>query len=388
MSEKGSSRLKKKRLIIISAAALVSALVITTLIFTTCLSSRGAVVMTYGNTTITEPMFKYWMSTYKANYITYYNDVSDTVSFWDGIMEDGKTGEEYLNSKIIENIKMNAVAAEIFRQSGLKISAETSETVNKKIKDLINDYGEGSEKTLNSLLAQYGVNTDILREIYLTEMMCSQLYSYMYGTNGAQKVSDSDIDDYFNENYIRVKWIQINTVYKLVVDEDGNYVYEGENGKYKTEKLTEKEKAEKLKDVSEVSDSLEDGVDFDTLFTQYSDSKDNADGYYFHKSKWSEFFRDVIPEMKKAAINLEVGKWDIVSTEDYGYFFIFREELAEKAYSDAENEGAFEYFTEFNDMVKEELFNKYIYNYVGSVVTNDEIISKYSVRNISANYYY
>ena len=74
-----------------------------------CASSPA--VMTYEKDKITSNMYRYWLSTYKGTFMQTYTDMSDTDAFWDSILYDDVTAEQYLNNAVIDNVKRMLVCS-------------------------------------------------------------------------------------------------------------------------------------------------------------------------------------------------------------------------------------------------------------------------------------
>ncbi|MBE6632507.1 MAG: hypothetical protein E7623_07395, partial [Ruminococcaceae bacterium] len=140
------------------------ALVLTVAFLVSCSDKKKNAVMVYGDVYITEEMFSYWMSYYKTNLLRNYNSSLDTDEFWDGEMEDGQTVEKMTSEWAHDYIKSILVGMYHFDKNGLSISDELYSLIDQDIREKISSYGTKAE--LNTFLSTYGINTDILKEIY------------------------------------------------------------------------------------------------------------------------------------------------------------------------------------------------------------------------------
>ena len=73
-----------------------------------CLTGCGVqenVVMTYGESVITENVFRYYLSYYKNIYLKTYTDMKDSADYYKTVLPDGRTAEEYLLSYDLTGIE-------------------------------------------------------------------------------------------------------------------------------------------------------------------------------------------------------------------------------------------------------------------------------------------
>ena len=100
------------------------------------------------------------------------------------------------------------------------------------MQELINTDGEGSKTKLNSVLSAYGVNYDLLRDFYETEMKLQAVKTHLYGEN-ASLIGDTVKTEYLEEHYVRCRQIFLAT-YAFVAETDANedvIYYQTEEGK-------------------------------------------------------------------------------------------------------------------------------------------------------------
>ncbi len=168
---------------------------------------------------------------YTANDLT-----ADRNAFWDYQDKfDGETFEtidQYYSRMILENCKTYLAALYLFEREGLRLSDKELEDIEERLYEHLRADGDGSKTKLNAVLAAYGVNYDILEEIYTMEAKVAAVQTALYGEN-ASKVGPNVKDEFMQENYVHFRQIFLpsyNYVYEA--DQNGDTVYyyaEGSN---------------------------------------------------------------------------------------------------------------------------------------------------------------
>ena len=216
------------------AILLAVVLVLPCLLFS-CSGEKYETVMEYNGVKLTENMYYYWMSTFKRNILSSYSDAKDDASFWQAKYDENQTVEEYFTEIINQRIMNYLIAQSIFREQKLTLSSDEKKAIKNDIKEKIEYYGSRGE--LNEELKNLMLNIDSLETIYTWEKRHDAVYDYFYGKNGTETVSDSQIIDYYEKNYSRIKYIVFYTT-KIKTDDKGNYVYDSD-GQLVTEEMTE-----------------------------------------------------------------------------------------------------------------------------------------------------
>ena len=121
------------------------ALVLALVLLTLCCSCAADTVdvMQYGKSHITANMYRYWLSSYKGTFLYTYSDMTDSDAFWDSVLYDDVTAEEYLNEAVLDNVKRTLVCMELFREKGLRLPASAEDEIDAYIDDLIQENSEG-----------------------------------------------------------------------------------------------------------------------------------------------------------------------------------------------------------------------------------------------------
>ncbi len=334
-----------------------------------CKKAEEVAVMTLGDSVVTENMYSYWLSSYKANFLTSYEDVSDTEEFWSSTITDGLTAEEFLSQLILEYVQMDLVAMYLFDEFGLKVTSEDKKAAENIVADLL-EYAGGNKTVFNQALSAYGVNYNMLCDIYLQEFKSTYVYDHVF-ENNVLIVDDTVKQEYLEENYARVRHIYINDAYdteKSAYDADGNFIMEP---------LDESTQTEKDKKVADALSALENGTAFDTVYEEYSEEKAYDNGYYLSASTTG-----LPTELITNAFKTEIGETATFKSQ-YGTHIIMRLEMDSAPY---ENEANSDFFEDFTDAVYENTFMEYIRSYFDKIEINTEVLSSYSIRDALPNY--
>ena len=158
---------------------------------------------------VTAAMYHYWASRAKGEYIYSYEDVQNTDECWAKDLGNGQTVAEYFDAVTLQTVKENLVAMKLFDDYGLKITKSEKEGVSGYIGDLIKEYADGSEKMMNTVLGEYGIDTDILEKLYLEETKSTKVYNYLFGEGGKTPVTDEQYEKAYSEGYVHFQLIYI-----------------------------------------------------------------------------------------------------------------------------------------------------------------------------------
>ena len=332
-------------------------------------------IMRYGESSVSVNMYRYWLASYKGSFMYTYSDMTDSAVFWDTVLYDDVTAEEYLNEVVIGNVKRTLVCMELFRQNGMTLPASVEDEIDAYIDELIDERAGGSEKVFNEELANLGINVRMLRDIYRYEEQTSRLIDALYGSGGSRELSAKDIDTYCRENYVRICHIYVNDAYTYDTDEQGYYKY-NEDGTVKFRELNETESAAKADTIAKIDADLASGKDFLQVYQSYSEDTFYKNGYYLTRET------NFIPEVVEASFGLQVGE-SVKITSDYGTHWILRLEMDEKPY---ENEENIDFFSSIEADAENADFRAYLDTLLPDVKINREELDKYSIREAPINY--
>ncbi len=346
------------------------------LCFILCISvlascAKQKIAMEYDGYSITSNMYSYWLSQIKSGYVSSSNDTDE---YWDTQYSDGGTYEEKLKEIVDFNVKINLVCMKLFDDLGLKVTDKEKEEIDTAISDLLVSYGSKSE--LNSMLALFNINVDILEDIYNIDLKASKVYEALYAEGGTRRIDDEALDKYYKDNYSRIDIIFIYESFEYKKDENGNLIFNQATNSYEKIELDDGESANKKALAEDILKKLESGENFDTLKSQYNEYPDGKKyelGYFISANDIDVYDSDIY----LAVSQMNIG--DVKKLEKDGAICIIkRKELTEKTYTD---ENYLDMFENLVDYCQEEDFNSYMSELIKDVTVNEEEISKYSVRD-------
>jgi len=389
----------------ITAAAL--ALVMLLLSLVGC-SSLGTPVMELGGTEITANMIEFWLSRYKAQFEHYYGEavrkqygLDKVDQFWP-LVADPATGETYddvMSGFIYENAQTYLCSLYLFDQFGLSLPSSTVEEVDTYIADLCENYASGSKSEFNAMLSNYGVSMKILRELYLIDEKVDYLQEYLFGTGGTLGVTKIDKENYYQQNYVRMRQICFFINECPEYDEKGNPVLD-KDGYTKYRDMTTAETQEARARAADALKSINSGTDFLDVSKEYDENPTDdiyAGGIYM--SKDSAMGTDAALEKIYNELQaMEVGQIKLIETEN-NLHIVEKLELDEGAYDKTANTDFFTFYDAelgaletFEQYLKEPLFLEYIAEslekYSAEVKIDEELLNKYKLSTVEANYYY
>ena len=213
---------KMRKILIVLMAVL---LIVTSLVG--C-SAKGKKLMSVEGNKITENMVLLLMSRMKGTLsASGYGTKVDTSSFWDTVMDakTGQTYDDYYTDLVLDSAKTYLAAMALFDELGLKLPDSYIDEIDAGMDDLIVSLGEGSKTYLNTQLAEYGANYDVLRETYIMEAKIAYLSDHLFGSDGS-KISEENYENYYQENYVKFKHIFFYTTKPVYdTDENGDTIY-------------------------------------------------------------------------------------------------------------------------------------------------------------------
>lgn len=351
----------------------IMSLVITllTVFLPSCGVDRGKAVMTLGKSAVTDKMYQYWVCTYKANLLRRYSDAKDAPEFWDKKLDGKTTAEEYFNGLISDKIKANLVSMYLFDEYGLELDEDDVATADEIIAEYLESYANGDEKRFDKLLSIYGVDRELLREIFIEELKSTYVYNRIF-EKGTVAVGPMMKEQYLADNYAHIKHIYINNKYdpsKSYYDESGNFVLMpwGDD-----EKAGQDAKVEAAK-------AALDTEDFDKVYKEYSDETSYPNGYYVCATT-----AGLPTELIERALSMEIGETAIFES-DYGTHIVLRLDVEKGAYASEEYS---DFFDGFTDAVYEKAFDDFIASYYERIEIDETAVKEFTVRWAEPNYSY
>ena len=347
-------------------------------VFVSCSKDNYETVMEYNGIELKENMYNYWVSTYKKNILSSYEDVKDTEAFWKSKYDDTRTVEDYFTEIINKRIMTYLIAQSIFKENKLKLSPEVKSAIDADISEKIEYYG--SRSALNSELKNLMLNINSLEKIYTWEEKHKVVYDYLFGEDGIEAISGKELEEYYKSNYSRIKYIVFFTT-KIKKDDDGNYVYDS-NGELVTEDMTEAELAAKKAEIEDCYDKLMNGASFEDMRKEYSeyDTSKYPNGFFLSKNELQTWGAEIILGTTKANEG-EIFK----VTEEEAVYIIMKCKLTEL---EDLNESDINQLSNLSVYATRELSEKKFEELSKDIVINKEIISKYALSTIKPNPYY
>lgn len=214
------SKIKRILITLLAAVLLVTSL--------TACSSKGKKLMSVDGNKITENMVLLLMSRMKGTLsASGYGTKVDTNSFWDTVMDasTGKTYDEHYTQLVVDSAKTYLAAMALFDELDLKLPDSYIDEIDSEMDRLVDDLGEGSKTYLNTKLADYGANYDVLRETYIMEAKIAYLRDNLFGEDGSLIATDT-YEEYYQANYVKFKHIFFYTSKPVYdTDENGDTIY-------------------------------------------------------------------------------------------------------------------------------------------------------------------
>lgn len=289
------------------------------------------VYASYGKYEITRNMYEYWIAYYKSVMISEYEiDESQYDNVWSQSVDGKTTLEQNITDYVDSMVDDMLICAELFDQLGLSKNAAIKKQMNEVIDELINNdiKAASSLSALNGILGNYGMNKDTLRKAIEFEVKTSIVTNKLFGEGGDHAVTDGEREQYYQQNYRRIKQIGVFNTEKYVFDENGDPKIDIYTGRYMTQELTEEEKEEKNKLAADIYERVKNGEDFEALLDKYNEDSImlafpdglyvSTDSYYF---AYGEYYYVYETPYLASALTLQPGETSLVEVSD-GYYII------------------------------------------------------------------
>lgn len=255
----------------------------------------------------------------------------------------------------------------LFDEYGLELTDEELVSIDSTAAAVVSYYGDYSIKTFNARAKKYGFDDKALRSIYLKQYKENKVRQYILGGNN-EKITDEQIESYYQDNYLRYKTIIINTLYRIHTDSNGNetLIYLTDEERESQELLVVELKELLINENKNYSyvllkDDL--NLSYDELWEKYSDDKFYPNGCYETSNPTDEqllnsnvlaaAYQSKVGEVKavtakryfsgSGSISGENGETEIKPGDyfEYGTVFVKRLALDPKPYERTENNDFF-----------------------------------------------
>ena len=373
----------------------------------------------------------------------------NTEDFWAVIVDaENTTYDQYIRDAILENAKTYVIGVYLFdKVYGLTLPKETVDAIDTELAEFVEYHADGSKTALNEILAEYGVNYDILRQTYIMEAKLDALKLHLYGTD-ASKIADNVKEEYCQENYVRFKQVFLaNYYYVCETDANGDDIYytenslgnkvicyDKENGTTKTDKNGEviKDKdgydvyytedgkiaydkengstafkfdkdgqpvlgnypKEELVEIKKEANTILDKVpagEFDAfeIFMEQRGEDEDAqtyeNGYYLYHDPANYANYPYLESIVKKLADMEVGETALVESE-FGYHVIMKYPVEKGAYADEDNE---DWFEGFEEGLTDDMFISLCEEYMDKVTVDEKVLATVpSMVHVGTNFDY
>ena len=413
----------------------------------TACSKKGTTLLELDGYTISVNQYQLLLSRVKAS--LYYAGYSvDSTTFWEMVIDsEGNTYDEYFRNAALNDAKRYLAAAVIFEEEGLVLPQSYKDAIDEDIEEYIRD--AGSKSALNNTLSAYGVNIDMLRDLYELEAKYAYVQAYLYGAEGENIAAnvrydyltehavcfkqvlirafdyvyetDNNGDEIYykvSENNAKVNNIAYDTVSgftrmdefdKTIVDKNGDAVYYLPNGSIaydtvngvrsvvydangvaKTVKYSAEELAEHKAAGEEIMASVAKGdyAAFEALLAEYEVSGDDAfvtDSEYCFLYTTGDNAYDYLNDIADVLAESEEGTVRMISSE-YGYNVVMKYPIPEDAVTNTAYE---DWFGDLTTRVVAKLFHTKCEPYMERVaVSNEEFANLPSMKQVATNFSY
>ncbi len=190
-------------------------------------SSTGKTLMELDGEELSVNVVMLMMSRMKGNIAASVGTKAESSSYWDTIIDAsaGTTYDEYYTDLVLENARSYLAALKMFDELELELSDETKQEIDDQMENLVDTVGNGSKSYLNSILADYGANYNVLKEAYILEAKIAALSDHLFGASGS-KIAPEIYEKYYQQNYARFRQIFFYTTTPVYeTDEQGDEIY-------------------------------------------------------------------------------------------------------------------------------------------------------------------
>ncbi len=430
----------------LATVALSLCLLLCALGLTAC-SDKGPVLMELDGLELTANQYQFFLSRAKGYmYYTGYN--VDSADFWNMIIDDqNNTYDNFYRNAVLEDARRYLAAQAIFEERGLVLPQSYLDRIDNDLEEYLRD--AGSKSALNTRLSAYGVNMDILREIYVIEAKYEYLQEVVYGKDGELLSADARAA-YLNEHAVSFKQVLIrafdyvyetdlngdeiyylpsennakvnNIAYdavagvprldesgKTIVDKNGDTVYYladgsiaydtekgvrsmvyNENGELVTKNYSTEELAEHKAIAEEILATVSKGdyAAFESLLSEYEIDDEDVfvtDSQYCFLYTTGDNSYDYLNDIADALAGIEQGELAVISSE-YGYNVVMKYPMPSDVIT---NEDYKDWFSDLTTRIIAKQFHTMCKPYMEKVTGNDEVFATLpSMKEIATNISY
>lgn len=248
------------------------------------------------------------------------SQLEDNPMIWTAVDATGTSVSDSLKTDVLEEVQRLLYFKKYAQDQGFVLSDESKKSIKESFNQMISQFED--KKAFNKEMKKYGIDYDEMFEFYQMQSLASKGEDLLFGENGKMKVSEETAKQYFNDKYVTIGCIFINTKNKTFP-----------NGKVVA--LPADEKAAKEKQADSVMSRVLAGEDFDTLCVENSDQ----DIITLEKAKEGYTFTDggfVNSDVEKKAFEMKNG--DIARVDTDGGVYILQRRVLNSSYFESESE--------------------------------------------------
>jgi hypothetical protein len=366
---------KSKKVFLIFTAAFLGCVLLVGIILGTIAIVRNArSLMVYKGVYLEKGVANYLSASYKYDFMSALLksgvECYDSEDFWQSDAGDGRTYADILIENTEKYIKSVMVGSYLFDKN-TNLTKSDKNAIEKAIDEVLDYRADGSKDRFNEIGESMGFDFDDFKEaaelLYKSQMAETVIFGYE-GSSLSSGDFTSECEDYFVNNYARVRIIIIRTDGELVIDPD--------TGKEVLAKYDDAQKAEALEKIADIRAKIADGRMDEEAFIWHiqneypTNSVNDTEGYYFSStSAYSINFADQgAPEVVKLALSGKVGEFYECEL-DIGTCFIYKTELQSGAYS---RYTISHFFEDFYKNAAPYIYEKSVDVYISDVTVKDK----------------
>lgn len=211
----------------IISLVLVAVMLLSCAAFCGCSHEEYQSLITYGAKTVNTNTFTYILTQAKTLALYSFGQTSDSSEVWD--TEAGQALAQYIFDDAVNTAMSLVYYADVAEQNGVTLTKDEEKEIKDSLDDLMSSYNV-DKKGLNSMMAEYGMNYNLLTEYYKLQKLANKGKTLVLGEGGTHAITDDDYMEYYTANYYTIRHLNLNNINKV-----------GENGKEVI--LTDDEKA-------------------------------------------------------------------------------------------------------------------------------------------------
>lgn len=327
--------------------------------------------MKLGDSNISGSIYAYYLACYKQYWLTALAQTDDD-AFW-AEESDGVSNAKRLTQISEDAIKKRLSSNFLFDSYGLKLTDEEYHSIDMMIAGIKASVDGGIEE--DEIFKTLGMKTEDLRTVLIIDSKVGALQDFLYGEDGARKITDEAKEAYYQQNYYRFKLVYLMDG-DFVRDENGNIEY-NENGNAKIKEISDQRYEEKSELAKSILEKVRAGEDIDGFIEEYSEQLEKDDyknGHYLCS------VNEYGSLLSGAVMKLGTGETGMLDTK-YGIYVIQRLELDAGAWNNEENEAG-EDFYNFETLVTEDDFDAFIKPYCDKIEVDETVTAKYKMEEL------